>query len=221
MKRTLFAVAALVLVAAFVLAAWWYRTERSEQLDTLADEQSELFVRPHSPTLGAEDARVTLVEFTDPACETCAAFGPIVKQLLDGYDGQVKLVVRWAPFHQGATDIVRVLEAARMQDKLWETLDLLYSTQQTWTQHHQVVMDRVWPLLAETDLDIDRLRRDMGDPRISEILQQDLADARALGVQRTPGFFVNGRPLEPFGVDPLKRLVADEVQASYSSSYAE
>lgn len=215
MKRTLFAATAVVLVVAFLVAAWWYRDQRAQRLDFLAQEQAELFVRPDSPVLGAEDARVYLVEFTDPACETCAAFGPIVKQFIDRYDGQVQLVVRWAPFHQGSSDIVRVLEAARMQGQLWETLDLLYSTQRTWTQNHRVVMDRVWPLLAETDLDLEQLRRDMGDPRITAILQQDLADARALGVQRTPGFFVNGRPLEPFGVEPLAQLIAEEVRESY------
>lgn len=215
MKRTLFAVTAIALVVVFVLASWWYRDQRSDRLGFLAQEQAELFVRPHSPVLGAEDARVYLVEFTDPACETCAAFSPVVKQFLDGYEGRLQLVVRWAPFHQGSADIVRVLEAARLQGKLWETLDLLYSTQQTWTQHHRVVMDRVWSLLPQVGLDVDQVRRDMGDPRITAILQQDLADARALGVQRTPGFFVNGRPLEPFGFEPLVQLVAEEVRESY------
>lgn len=215
MKRTLFAVTAIALVVVFVLAAWWYRDQRSERLDFLAQEQAELFVRPHSPMLGAEDARVFLVEFTDPACETCAAFSPVVKQLLDHYEGRLRLVVRWAPFHQGSVDVVRVLEAARLQGRLWETLELLYRTQQVWTQHHRVVIDRVWPLLPQAGLDVEQLRRDVDDPRITAIIEQDLADARALGVQRTPGFFVNGRPLEPFGFEPLVQLVAEEVQESY------
>ena len=215
MKRTLFVVSLVALVLAFLLAAWWYRAERSERLGFLAQEQAELFVRPHSPVLGAEDARVYLVEFTDPACETCAAFSPLVKQFLENYEGELRLVIRWAPFHEGSADIVRVLEAARMQGRLWETLDLLYRTQQVWTHHHRVYMDPVWPLLPEVGLDVEQLRRDMDDPRITAIIEQDLADARTLGVQRTPGFFVNGRPLEPFGLEPLVQLIDDEVQESY------
>lgn len=215
MKRTLFAVTAVALVLLFVLAAWWYRGQREERLGFMAREQAELFVRPHSPSLGAEDARVYLVEFTDPACETCAAFSPVVKQFLDRYPGQVRFVLRWAPFHEGASDVVRVLEAARLQGRFWETLELLYRTQQMWTHHHRVYIDRVWPLLPQVGLDVEQLRRDLDDPRITAIIEQDLADARTLGVQRTPGFFVNGRPLEPFGYEPLLQLVADEVRASY------
>lgn len=55
MKRTLFAVTAIALVVIFVLAAWWYRDQRAERLGFMAQEQAELFVRPHSPVLGAED----------------------------------------------------------------------------------------------------------------------------------------------------------------------
>ena len=215
MKRTLFVVTSIALVLAFLLAAWWYRDQRAERLGFLAQEQAELFVRPHSPVLGAEDARVYLVEFTDPACETCAAFSPVVKQFLDRYEGRLRLVVRWAPFHEGSADVVRVLEAARMQGRFWETLDLLYGTQRMWTQHHRVYLDRVWPLLPRAGVDVDRLRQDFDAPRITRIIEQDLADARALGVQKTPGFFVNGRPLEPFGYEPLVQLVAAEVRENY------
>lgn len=82
MKRTLFAVTGLVLVLGFVLAATMFRERRAAELGTLAEEQDSIFVRPHSPTLGDEDARVVLVKFTDPACETCAAFSPLVKRLM-------------------------------------------------------------------------------------------------------------------------------------------
>jgi protein-disulfide isomerase len=214
-KRSIFVVAALVLVLGFWFAATQFKERRARQLGFMAREQSELFVRPHSPTLGAEDARVYLVEFTDPACGTCAAFSPFVDQILEAYPDRVKLVLRYAPFHQGAGDVVRILEAARMQDKLWETLHLLYRTQQSWTENHQVVVDRIWPLLPQAGVDVERLRRDMDDPRITALIEQDLADIRTLGVTRTPSFFVNGRPLETFGVQPLVDLVASEVAAEY------
>ncbi|MEM1206931.1 MAG: thioredoxin domain-containing protein, partial [Acidobacteriota bacterium] len=199
MKRTLFAATVLVLVLGFVLAATMLREKRSAELGALAEEQSTVFVRPHSPTLGDGDAKVVLVEFTDPACETCAAFSPLVKELMERHPGKIRLVVRYAPFHQGADEVARILEAARRQDRFWDTLDLLYRSQRTWTRHHQVILDQVWVVLALGNLDIERLQADLADPRHSEILAQDLADAETLGVRKTPGFFVNGQPLEPFG----------------------
>jgi protein-disulfide isomerase len=216
MKRTLFAVTGLVLVLAFVLGATLFKERRAAELGTLAEEQDSLFVRPHSPTLGDEDARVTLVEFTDPACETCAAFSPLVKRLMEKHPGKIRFVIRYAPFHHGADEVARILEAARKQDRFWETLDLLYRSQRSWTQHHQVVLDQVWVVLAlDGSLDLERLQEDLADPRIDEILAQDLADAETLGVRKTPGFFVDGQPLEPFGAEPLFRLVETAVREHY------
>lgn len=215
MKKIVFAVAAVALVGGFVLASAWYRQARSSGLEAVARERAALFVRPHSPVRGAETARVDLVEFTDPACETCAAFAPILEQLLARHPGRVRLVVRFAPLHEGADEVARVLEAARLQGKFWEALHLLYRTQHLWTAHHQVYMDGVWQLLPQTGLDMERLRADFADPAVAAVVAQDLADARELGVQKTPGIFVDGRPLEPFGIDPLVRLVDEAVRTRY------
>lgn len=214
-KKTIFAVAAVALVAGFVVASAWYRQSRSSALEATARDRAALFVRPHSPVRGAETARVDLVEFTDPACETCAAFAPILEQLLERHPGRIRFVVRHAPFHDGAGDVARVLEAARRQGRFWETLHLLYRTQHLWTAHHRVYMDSVWQLLPQVGLDMERLRADFADPEVAAVVAQDLADARALGVQKTPGIFVDGRPLEPFGVDPLVALVDAAVRSRY------
>jgi protein-disulfide isomerase len=211
----LFAVSCVVVVVGFLFAASRFRERRVAQLGFMAQKQAATFVRPHSPVLGAEDARVFIVEFTDPACETCAAFSPIVKRHLATYPEKIKLVIRYAPFHEGSSGAVRVLEAAKMQGRFWETLDLLYRAQSVWTQHHQVFLDRVWPLLPQAGLDVGRLEMDMVDPRVTAVIEQDLADAQTLGVRKTPGFFVNGKPLEPFGAQPLAALIESEVRAQY------
>jgi protein-disulfide isomerase len=215
MKRLLFAGTLVVVVVGFVFAAVKFRAGRAEELGFLARENAATFVRPHSPTHGAEQAKVFVVEFTDPACETCAAFSPILERLLAAYPEKIRLVIRYAPFHQGSSGVVRILEAARMQGKFWETLDLLYRHQYAWTEHHQVLPERIWELLPQLGLDLGRLEMDMSDPRVTAVLEQDLADAKALGVRKTPGIFVNGKPLEPFGAEALAALIAAEVRAQY------
>ncbi|KAB2966005.1 MAG: thioredoxin domain-containing protein [Thermoanaerobaculia bacterium] len=215
MKKIAFALAAVAVVAGFALGAAWYRQSRSSALEAVARDRAALFVRLHSPVRGAADARVDLVEFTDPACETCAAFAPILEQLLARHPGRVRLVVRYAPLHEGADEVARVLEAARLQGKFWEALHLLYRTQHVWTAHHRVYMESVWQVLPQIGLDMERLRADFADPAVAAVVAQDLADARELGVQKTPGIFVDGRPLEPFGVDPLVALVDAAVRARY------
>ncbi|NKB67954.1 MAG: thioredoxin domain-containing protein [Candidatus Latescibacteria bacterium] len=215
MKRILFAATALVLIVAFFLGAKYYKDRRAAELGFMAQEQASTFVRPHSPVLGSDDAKVYIVKFTDPACETCASFSPFIKQAMDAFPGQIKFVIRYAPFHEGADGVARILEAARKQGKFWETLELLYRRQATWTVHHRVVLSQVWPLLTEVGLDIERVKADMNDPHITSLLEQDLADAEALGVRKTPGFFVNGKPLEPFGSRPLAELIKAEIREKY------
>lgn len=215
MNRILFFAAGAVLIAAFFIGSWYYNTERAEELGSMAQEQASIFVRPHSPMLGSEDAKVTLVKFSDPACETCASFSPFVKQALANFPGQLKLVLRYASFHEGSENVVRILEAARKQGKFWETLELLYKRQNVWTLHHRVILSEVWPLLPDVGLDVERVRMDMQDQKIAAVIEQDLADAETLGVRKTPGFFVNGKPLQPFGARPLAALIKAEIRANY------
>mgnify|MGYP002525276820 CR=1 FL=1 len=56
---------------------------------------------------------------------------------------------------------------------------------------------------------------DMQDQNSAAIIERDLADADTLGVRKTPGFFVNGKPLQPFGARPLAALIKAEIRAKY------
>ena len=60
-----------------------------------------------------------------------------------------------------------------------------------------------------------KARADAESADVEQVLRQDIADMTALRVQKTPGFFVNGRPLENFGEDQLKALVQEEVGLAY------
>ena len=205
----------LFLFLLFVLGGFFYKNQQAKKLDFLAQDQVELFVRPHSPTLGNAEAKVYLVEFMDPACETCSAFSPFVKKLLADNPGKIKLVLRYAPFHDGADYFVRILEAAKKQGKYWETLDVMYQSQPYWASHHNPQPQLVWHFLPSAGLNLEQLNNDMNDPAIGQIIAQDLADAKTLNVTKTPGFFVNGKPLVTFGYQQLLQLVEAELAAQY------
>jgi protein-disulfide isomerase len=168
----------------------------------------------HSPTLGDASAAVHIVEFLDPACETCAQLYPYVKQMLADNPGRIRLSIRHVPFHEGAEFVVRLLEASRGQDKYWQTLEALLATQAQWAPHHTVQPDLVWPAIAGVGLDTERLKTDMNAPAVAERMQRDIDDARALKVTATPEYFVNGRPLPSFGLQQLQDLVNEALQSS-------
>ena len=215
MKYILVGLSCVVLGLIFYIATAYYQGQQVEKYGFMAEKNAELFVRDHSMTRGSDDAKVYIVEFMDPACETCAVFAPFVKQIMDANPGKIKLVLRYAPFHDGADNFVKILEAAKMQGKYWETLDIMFKTQNVWASHHNYQPERLWDILPRVGLDIERIKKDMHDPAIAKIIEQDMADVKALNVQKTPGYFVNGKPLQTFGSKQLYRLIKSELDAKY------
>ena len=204
----------VVVGAVIVLAAVAASSQPWAQASTPAPAAP--LVRPHAPTLGPANAKVHLVEFLDPACEACRAFYPVVKQLIAENPGKIRLWIRYVPVHRGADFVVRALEAARAQDRFWESLELLFAKQDEWTRHHAVMPKQVLDALsAVKGLDMDRLRRDMASPEFGRIVEQDMADAKAVKVMQTPTFYVNGKPLAEHGFDQLRAQVKREIAAQY------
>lgn len=216
MKRNLLVVAAgLLAVAVFLLGAFFYAGKKDEQTVNLAQTNRDALVRPHSPIYRSPSAKVTIVEFLDPACETCRAFYPFVKSMVNASFGQVNLVVRYAPLHHGSDEAVKILEAARMQNLYWQVMEAMFAAQPIWASHEAPRPALIWEHIKGTGLDIAKAKADMNDPSIAKILLQDGADVESLRVTKTPGFFVNGKPLVDFGSNQLKALVDQEVRTAY------
>jgi len=212
-QKILFALAAVAFLLAFALGTLIYKTQQSEQSAQRAESNRANLVRMYSPTLGRADAPVEIVEFLDPACETCKAFYPVVKQMMAANPDRIRLVLRYAPFHTGSDQVVAILEAARKQGKLWPALEAILASQAAWSPNHRAQVDLVWRHLEGLGLDLERVRIDMAAPEVARVIAQDLEDARVLNVTKTPEFFVNGKPLPSFGYEQLKTLV-DEALAS-------
>ncbi len=211
-QSTLFVVALVGLLLAFVAGRSYYSSSQNERAAASADATMALLVRPHSPTLGPTNAPVVIVEFFDPACETCAVFSPMVKQLVAANSDKIRLVLRYAPFHAGSETVVAALEASRRQGRFWPTLDAFFGSQAGWAPNHTSQMDLAWPYLDGIGLDFAQMRKDMTDPEIARLIAQDLDDARALNVTQTPEFFVNGKPLPSFGFAQLQALVDEALR---------
>jgi protein-disulfide isomerase len=200
------------LVIAIVVAGLWYQRDKSPSGD--AARQAAL-ASLQSPTLGEAAAKVHVVEFIDPACETCAMFFPIVKQLIAENPGKIRLSVRHVAFHNGSDYVVRLLEASRKQDKYWQTLETLLESQSQWAPDHVAQPELVDVVIEGLGLDIGRLKADMNSPEVTASVQEDANDAVTMKVTATPEYFVNGRPMPSFGEQQLLGLVNEELQSAY------
>jgi protein-disulfide isomerase len=208
---------AAVLVGAFIISMLVLENRDTGSIEYTAKMNASSLVREHSPKAGNEDARVTIVEFFDPACGTCRLFHPIVKDILRDNPEKVNLVVRYLPLHPGSEDVVKILEAARLQGKFWETLEAAYATQGQWAINHQAHPELFWRSISHIGLDPEQVSRDMQSQAVSQNVQQDVEDGTTLGVNKTPGFFVNGKPLIEFGQMQLLQLVNAAIEREYGN----
>jgi protein-disulfide isomerase len=216
MRRKRFVtLSAIVLVVAAVAGVLYYQSQESKAAAEAYRRDRSTFVRDYSPSTGSPTAKVEIVEFFDPACDTCKAFYPKVKQLMDDHPGKIRLYERYAPFHNGSASVVKILAAAHMQGKFWQTLEAVFAAQSEWAPNHRPQPDLVWNYVGGVGLDMDRLRKDINSPVMDKIVEQDLGDAQKLNVTATPEFFVDGKPLPTWGWEQLKTLVESELSAAY------
>jgi protein-disulfide isomerase len=214
--RTSFLIVAVVaLLLAVVAGILLYKREPAPTAVSGGGAEQSALASAHSPMLGDASAKVHVVEFLDPACETCATFFPLVKQVMAENPGKIHLSVRHVAFHNGSDYVVRLLEASRKQDRYWQTLEALLTSQHQWAPDHTVQPDRVGPVIAGVGLDMEQLMADMNSPEVAQRVEQDRNDAIVMKVTATPEYFVNGRPLPSFGEQQLLDLLGEELRSAY------
>jgi protein-disulfide isomerase len=199
---------AVALLLAALLGSLLYK--RGGSSPGSGNEQTAL-ASLQAPTLGDPNAKVHVVEFMDPACETCAMFFPLVKQVMAENPGKIRLSVRQVAFHDGSDYVVRLLEASRKQDMYWQTLETLLSTQAQWAPNHTVEPELVNVVIDGLGLNMSQLAVDMNSPEVIARVQQDANDAITMKVTATPEYFVNGRPMPSFGQQQLLTLINEEL----------
>ena len=219
---------ALVVIIGAIIGASFYRSSVQNERITSSNAASnsnkstvnaENLVRPDSPTLGAADAPVTLVEFLDPECESCAAFSPVVKKIMKDYDGKIRLVIRYMPLHPNSLSAATFTEAAGEQGKYWQAQEMLFQKQPEWGTKHgpqttaPADINALFKKYAgELGLDTKKMDAAFAENRYQAKLQRDLQDGQALGVRQTPTFFVNGRKLARFSEADLRALIDEELK---------
>ncbi len=210
-KKLTVAILLGIVLIAFLFGMYNYQRRVQSSQEQKVTLQKGLLVRMHSPVFGPTNAPVTIVEFFDPACETCRAFYPVVKDLLRKYPNDVRLVLRYAPFHPGSDQVAKLLEAAKRQDKYWPVLEMVLAEQPNWADHGTPNLELAYKAAEKAGLNLKQALVDAATLAVDAVLKQDIEDLTSFEVTKTPTFFVNGRGLPSFGPDQLATLVAEEV----------
>jgi protein-disulfide isomerase len=169
---------------------------------------------------GGSRARVTLEEFGDYQCPPCAGLSKTLDKVEHDYGARLRVVFRNYPLrmHKHAMIAARAAEAAGLQGRFWEMHDLLFQNSQHWpagsdaratlgpaapTPAPQSIVIAAEPQVravfesyaATLKLDVERFKKDMESEQVKARIEQDQSRAAALGVDRTPIVFLNGRQL--------------------------
>jgi len=202
-----------VVVAAVALLVGRGGADRPDRVS--AEVGTPAVVRDDSHRLNAPpDAAVTFVEFLDFECEGCRAAYPVVEQLRADYGDRVEFVLRYFPLpgHVNAERAARAVEAAARQGRLEAMYRTMYEAQAQWGERRTPADDVFRGFAAELGLDLDAFDAAYADPATAARIQVDLDDGRALGVQGTPTFFVNGERITPRVVDDLRTAIENELR---------
>ena len=187
---------ALVLVLGIAIGARafsWLRQHAEAQVQAAAPSATELsarLVRPDSHGTGNPQAAVTLVEFGDLQCPSCAAAEPQIRELRQRYRDRVRFIFRQFPLekmHIFAMKAAEASECAAQQGKFWESVERFYAA------NGELGDESLARYSRELGLDGGKFQSCLSSGATRAIIQRDSEDGRALGVRGTPTFFLGNQ----------------------------
>lgn len=209
-----------VIVAAVLVGIVWAVWQAAKNVPQQSGGALAVAVSADDLILGSDDASITLVEYADFQCPACSTFHPILQQLFEEADGQLRLVFRHYPIsriHPNAETASYAAQAAALQEKFWEMHDVIFERQSEWSSlSTKAARDKILEYAVELGLDTERLGEDMDSDAVKEKINADIRGGEQASVNSTPSFFVNGESisgynsLEEFSSMVLADLGADE-----------
>lgn len=154
------------------------------------------------------EPKVTVVEFSDIQCPACKAAEPIALELRKT-EG-VRFVYRHFPLttiHKNAWKGARAIEAARLTDKGWEMMMLMFEKQEEWADENNP--DDLFAGYAQSlGLDEKNFKERMNGEETDKLVGEDSALGSRLQLSGTPTFFVNGEQVgSPYVLDKVRSLL--------------
>lgn len=162
--------------------------------------------------VGDPKAKVTITEYSDFQCPSCASANPMINQLLEEYKGKVKLVYRHFPLsqHKNAKIAGQAGYAAWKMDKFSEMKDLLFEKQTEW----EALADPSGVFesyAASLGLNAEEFKTIMNSDEAKNSINAGEKEALGLGLSSTPSFFIGNRLVGNAGIDDFRALIEEEL----------
>lgn len=161
-------------------------------------EVERVQVAATGPSFGPENAKVTIVEFSDFECPFCSRGKATIDEVKKAYGDKVRVVFRHFPlsFHQKAPKAAEASLCAHEQGKFWQMHDALFDNQD------KLDIPDLKQAARAVGVDGAKFDKCLDDGAMGPVVQKDMADGSAVRVNGTPAFFINGRMLS--GAQPFE-----------------
>lgn len=228
----------LVFIVALGAFAWFYKISTAPKPKTNTNTAANKSATPDNSAqkyatapsgaqppnmLGSPTATVTIEEFADFQCGTCAAKYPMTKELISAYGTRIKFIFRHYPLnipaHDKAYSAAVAAEAAGMQNKFWDMQNQLFTNQASWSAAAD--FNRILDEYAQKiGLDVEKFKNDMAGLQAKQRVDKDLERGRTLGVNSTPTFFINGKliPFDQVDTTTMRQIIDAELLKAQGSN---
>lgn len=243
-NNTPFIIIGLVLLAV-IAGGWWFYsssqtpptkgnlikttpTSANTQQTPVNSEEAAKKIYESAPSgaqpphfLGSPTATVTVEEFADFQCPTCATIHTLMKQINSNYGDRIKFIYRNFPLtqiHANANNAAAAAEAAGRQGKFWDMQDKIFVNQKEWSNapNPQDIFEKY---AATIGLDVEKFKSEYGSMSVRSRIMNDVARARALAVDSTPTIFINGKkvPFEQMTQQGLSAIIDNELKTAQNN----
>ncbi len=205
---------AVLLVGAFVAMGFASKNSSLPSPTGIAKDTIDFTIASDDHKKGAENPKVTLMEFSDFQCPACAAYYPIIGELVKEFPNDLQFIYRHFPLkaiHFQAENAAIASEAANLQGKFWEMHDALFDNQSKWNPTTGKGAFREYAELI--GLDMNKYDEDINSDSPRDRVRRDNQFAVDNGLNSTPTFYLNGNKIaNPGSYEAFRDLIAQEIE---------
>jgi protein-disulfide isomerase len=171
------------------------------------DEKTKKLIEgENNPTFGAENPKVTIVEFSDFACPFCKASFPAIREISLKNKDTIKVIFRDWPGHDHSLQLAQAAYCAGEQGKFWDMHDKLFQNQSDTFGSDK---NQLAALAQQLGIYNEEFQSCFDTEKYLPQIKKNFIDSEILGVAGTPTWFVNGTKIEgELSITDLEKIVA-------------
>jgi protein-disulfide isomerase len=178
--------------------------KREESNKPLTPDKQKIIVDGATNVFGPENAKVTIVEFSDFQCPYCSRAAAATKKVKEKYGDKIRFVFRNFPlsFHNRAHQAAEAGMAASAQGKFWQFHDIVFENQRALERAD------LEKYAEQAKLDVKAFKKALDDKTYEKAVDADVKLGEEVFVNGTPTMFLNGKRIQnPTDFDMISKEI--------------